>query len=108
VAFLIALIVGVTLLDGPWRWVVIVGGAMIEVVEAALMIRLSRRRRPAVGPETLVGRHAVVASACAPLGQVQLDGEIWTARCPSGASRGERVRIAGVEGLTLIVEPDED
>jgi membrane protein implicated in regulation of membrane protease activity len=35
---------------------------------------------------------------------VRLGGEIWEARCESGASPGDRVRVTGRDGLTLVVE----
>jgi len=31
-------------------------------------------------------------------------GEVWNARCDGGAEVGERVRVRGLEGLTLLVE----
>lgn len=107
-AFLVALVVGFAVLDGTWRWVVIVMGGAVEIVEAFAMIRLSRRHRPAVGSEAFVGRRAVVATPCLPDGQVRIDGEIWAARAASGVPAGTRVRIVGVDGLTLVVEADEE
>lgn len=104
-ALLVAVVVGFTLFDGPLRWVVIAAGAAVEIGEAYVMIRLSRARRPAVGPEALVGRYAVTAGQCRPDGQVRIDGEIWAARSPSGAPAGAKVRVVDVEGLVLIVEP---
>jgi membrane protein implicated in regulation of membrane protease activity len=35
---------------------------------------------------------------------VRLNGEIWEARCAAGASPGDRVRVIGRDGLTLVVE----
>jgi membrane protein implicated in regulation of membrane protease activity len=31
-------------------------------------------------------------------------GEIWNARCEGGAQPGERIVVAAVDGLTLVVE----
>ena len=36
---------------------------------------------------------------------VRVRGEIWSSRGPGAP--GQRVRVAGVEGLTLVVEPEE-
>lgn len=102
-AFVVALIVGFVALDGPLRWLVIGAGAVIEVGEATFMIRWSRRGRPAVGSETLVGRHAVAASDCAPDGQVRIDGELWAARCEEGCRTGDAVTVTEVVGLVLLV-----
>jgi membrane-bound serine protease (ClpP class) len=106
VAFLVSLIVGLVFLDGTSRWLVIVAGAAVEVGEATFMLRWSRRARPAVGVEALVGRRAVAATRCSPHGQVRIDGEIWAARCAQGCDAGERVTVTGVEGLTLTVQRD--
>jgi membrane-bound serine protease (ClpP class) len=63
-----------------------------------------KHRRKVVGAQTLIGKDAVVSTPCRPVGQVRLDGEIWEARCESGASPGDRVRVVGRKGLTLLVE----
>jgi len=49
-----------------------------------------------------------VATPCLPDGQVRIDGEIWAARAPSRVPAGAYVRIVGVDGLTLVVEADEE
>ena len=36
-------------------------------------------------------------------GQVRVQGELWRAHCPEGADSGDRVRIVGLDGLTLEV-----
>jgi membrane-bound serine protease (ClpP class) len=51
----------------------------------------------------MIGQEAVVVSPCRPLGEVRVHGELWQARCEDGAEAGERVRIEGIEGLTLVV-----
>jgi membrane protein implicated in regulation of membrane protease activity len=102
-AFLVSVIVGLVFLEGAARWLVIAAGVVVEVGEAALMMRWSRRARPAVGVEAFVGRRAVTATRCEPGGQVRIDGEIWAARCAEGCEAGETVTVTGVEGLTLVV-----
>ena len=66
-------------------------------------LRYTNRRSTVVGAETLVGRVVEVSDECRPLGRVRVQGELWNARCPEGAARGERVRITGLNGLTLEV-----
>jgi membrane-bound serine protease (ClpP class) len=56
------------------------------------------------GADTLIGKEARVVSECRPLGQVELEGEIWAARCDAGAGRGEVVKVVGRDGLELRVE----
>ncbi len=54
------------------------------------------------------GSEAEVKTALAPLGVVYAAGEEWTARSAGGAALipGQRVRVVGQDGLTLIVEPE--
>jgi membrane-bound serine protease (ClpP class) len=75
----------------------------IEVGEAALWVRLSRRRRPRVGAEALVGAPGVAVSDCLPEGQVRVRGETWRAVCEGGARAGDAVVVEAVSGLTLEV-----
>ena len=77
----------------------------IEIAEAAFWIRLSRRRRPRVGAEALVGAEGVAATDCRPEGQVRVRGELWGAVCPDGVSAGQPIVVESVTGLTLRVRP---
>ena len=104
-ALLTAIFIGLVFLEGTARWVVIAIGALVEVVELTVMLRYSRRRRPAVGSQTLVGRRAVAAADCTPHGQVRIDGEIWSASCPAGCRAGDPVTVTEVDGLILTVAP---
>ncbi len=63
-----------------------------------------------VGPESLIGKTAVVVDPLTPEGMVLVEGELWKAitRDGSGVEAGRRVRITGYTGLTLIVEPVGD
>ena len=92
-------------LPAGWGVVVIVAGMTIEIGEAAFWIRLSRRLRPVVGLEALVGVEGVAASDCRPEGSVRVRGELWGAVCPDGVSEGEPVVVESVSGLTLRVRP---
>jgi membrane-bound serine protease (ClpP class) len=73
--------------------------------ELFLWNRTVKGRREAVGAQTLIGSDAKVVSPCRPLGQVQIAGELWEARCSAGADPGQSVRVVGRDGLTLVVEP---
>jgi membrane-bound serine protease (ClpP class) len=77
----------------------------IELGEAAFWIRLSRRRQPAIGAESLVGAVGVATSECRPRGRVRVRGEVWQAVCDDGADRGDSIVVEGVSGLTLQVRP---
>lgn len=99
-----AVLLAAFVLPGSWTLPVVVAASVVEIGEAFLWIRLSQRGRVRMGPETLVGKTADVVTACRPLGQVRLQGELWQARCAAGADPGERVRVRGLDGLTLLVE----
>ena len=91
------------MLPTGWGIAFIATGLVIEVGEAAFWIWLSRRRRPAIGAEALVGADGVAVSECRPHGRVRVAGELWQAVCPEGAGVGEPVVVDSVSGLTLQV-----
>ena len=105
-ALVVALLLAFFVLDGPWDVLVVVGAIVLEVGEIFFWFWYSKRRHIQVGAETLIGRPGVVITACRPLGQVRVDGEIWAARCVLGADVGTAVRVEGLEGLTLLVVAD--
>jgi len=92
------------LLPTPWNVIGFIVVLPIWVLELMAWNRTVKHRRKAVGAQTLIGKDAVVSMPCRPVGQVRLDGEIWEARCDAGASQGDRVRVIGRDGLTLVVE----
>jgi len=81
----------------------IVAGIAIELGEAAFWIRVSRKLRPRVGAEALVGAEGVALSDCRPSGRVRVRGESWRALCQEGADAGEPVVVLAVADLTLEV-----
>jgi membrane-bound serine protease (ClpP class) len=102
---IVAIILAVTVLPQPWGWIAVITAAVIDIAETAFFVWWSKRRRAAVGAETLVGRRAVVVRALAPRGQVKLDGELWEARGPADLDPGQEVVVTAVDGLVLDVEP---
>jgi membrane protein implicated in regulation of membrane protease activity len=102
---LLLAIAGLFFLPSPWGIVAVCVAAVVEVGEYFAWQRFLRRYRIRSGPETLVGAEAEVVRRCDPLGQVRLRGELWRARCDGPLEPGEVVRVAGIEGLTLLVEP---
>jgi membrane protein implicated in regulation of membrane protease activity len=94
-------IAGLFVLPDPWRIVLLVCAAFIEVGEVYFWIRFLRRYRVTTGVEGMVGETAEVIGP----GRVRVRGEIWNAR---GADGARRVRVAAVDGLTLVVEPEPD
>jgi membrane-bound serine protease (ClpP class) len=67
----------------------------------------SRRRRLVAGAQGLVGESGDALSALGPGGgEVFVHGEYWRARSSGPLAPGSRVRVVGVEGLVLLVEPE--
>jgi membrane-bound serine protease (ClpP class) len=93
-------IAGLFLLDGPLRFVLLFCALVIEVGELYLWIRFLRRYRVTTGAEGMVGERAQVIGP----GRVRVHGEIWKARGGEGRGAGDEVRVAAVDGLTLVVE----
>lgn len=100
-----AVLLAFFVLPSPWGLVTVAVAAVVEIGEALFWIWLSKRRRPAVGAEALVGLTAEVVAPCRPVGSVRVQGELWRARSERGADPGEHVRVHGLDGLTLLVEP---
>ena len=94
-------------LGPPLGVIALVAGATIEVAELYLWIRYLRRFRVQTGREGLIGKRgaAVEAIPAEGIGEVQLHGELWRARCDAGCVAGAEVSVSAVEGLTLTVEP---
>jgi membrane-bound serine protease (ClpP class) len=102
---IITLVLSLIFVPWPWNVFVISVALVYELATMIFGIGYSRRRRPQVGVQTMVGAEAQAITALEPSGQVKVDGEIWEARAPEGARAGETVRIKRVDGLTLEVEP---
>jgi membrane-bound serine protease (ClpP class) len=103
---LIAGLAGFLLLPAPWNVLAVVAAAVIEVAEVWFWIRFLRRYRVSTGAEGMVGRPAEVIAPVGPDGgTVRVHGEIWSARSQAELDVGARAVVAGVDGLTLVVEP---
>jgi membrane-bound serine protease (ClpP class) len=65
----------------------------------------ARQNKVLTGPEALVGAVGVAQQELIPEGQILVHGELWVARADTPVTAGESVRVRGVEGLKLLVEP---
>jgi membrane-bound serine protease (ClpP class) len=91
--------------------VVTVTGAAFVALISFFAVR-SRRMVEAtgmLGSGLIAGARGIVRSPLAPMGSVYISGEDWTARSANDQpiERGTPVRVVGVEGLTVLVEPDQ-
>ncbi|MEW6320597.1 MAG: nodulation protein NfeD [Acidobacteriota bacterium] len=84
----------------------VVGVGAIVLLLGRLALR-AQRLRPTTGAEGLVGEVGRVLAAITPpeAGQVAVHGEIWRATSSAPLARGQRVRVTGLTGLTVQVEP---
>jgi len=114
VSVLVLFLAGV-LSSSSYFWAFVIGGAVGDIV-MALVFEAVAPTHVTVGPgerlrsdSPLHERGRVVSDFTSDgMGKVRVRGEVWAARCLSvrGGSfvPGQEVRIAGREGLTLIVD----
>jgi membrane-bound serine protease (ClpP class) len=83
----------------------VVAAFFILVVAAAYR---AQRQPIAAGRETLIGQVGVARQPLAPTGIISVEGEEWSAENLASAPipEGARVRVVGISGLTLQVEPE--
>jgi membrane-bound serine protease (ClpP class) len=75
------------------------------VVFAIVWVAAKSRFRPVVsGIEEMVGMDAEAVEAFEGSGQVMVHGEIWNATTAGAVSKGQRLKVTGVDGLTLSVD----
>ena len=59
----------------------------------------------------MVGAQGIAKERLAPSGYVQVRGELWKAELMESSpplEKGERVRVEGVRGLRLVVQPGDE
>ena len=67
----------------------------------------SHKKAIVSGKEHLIGYEGVVLSVMNEQVIVRVLGEIWDARAPYMLDEGQQIRVVGINGLTLMVEPLE-
>ena len=72
-----------------------------------LSMVMKARKKPVVsGSEELIGSNGEVIEAIDKFGRVRVHSENWQAKSQVPILAGQKVRVTGIEGLTLIVEPE--
>jgi membrane-bound serine protease (ClpP class) len=95
-------------LDISLAFVVPLAAASALLLGGAGAFALRSRQRPLVaGAEAMVGAPAVALEDFTREGWVLAHGEHWHAQSTAPLAQGARARIRAVEGLTLIVEPED-
>ena len=102
--FAIGTLLSFLFLDAPWRYLILLPLALLEVADVLLWLRW-RKVRSATGAEGLKGIRGRALTDCRPDGQVRIRGQTWKAHCPEGADRGDEVVVRGLEGLCLQIGP---
>ena len=93
--------------------ILVIGALVVSLLYFFILVRgllQMRRRATSMLPiATLVGAGGTAQTLIAPNGIAYAGGEAWSARSRSGEiAPGTPIRVVGVEGLALIVEPTAD
>jgi membrane-bound serine protease (ClpP class) len=79
---------------------------LIAVFLTTLVLR-ARHGRVSTGSDGMIGEIGVARTSIGTDGKVFVHGELWNAMAKSVIPEGSRVRVAGINGLHLLVEPAE-
>jgi membrane-bound serine protease (ClpP class) len=91
------------------RWSTAVGLAIPFALITSLLFSIAvraRRNKVVTGVEGMLGLPAVTVGELNPSGTVLVRGEYWNAQASARVPASEPVRITGIDGLTLRVEPE--
>ena len=92
-------------LPSPWNVVGAVGSLGFLAVEVVYWQRRLRHQKVQTGVEQLLGATGEATERLAPSGHIQVLGELWEAHSSLEIAPGTKVRVIGVNGLILEVEP---
>jgi len=113
VAGVISMVLGSIMLmntDVPFlkiSWLVILPAALLSALFFAVAIGLAvkvHKRPPSTGVEGLIGEQGEASTDIDPEGKVFLHGEIWDARSKEPVRKGEKITVAGIDHMTVIVK----
>jgi len=82
-------------------------GGIIMVFLLRLVLG-DRQRGVDAGPSRMIGLKGKAVTEVACEGRVMVQGEYWWAHARGRIAEGESVRVAGIDGMTLEVEPWPD
>jgi len=93
------------------RMVLVSSSILLTILFGVLTYKVVQAKRQSVrtGYEALEGSVGTTKTSLDPDGEVRVAGEIWRARSEEGRiPEGQRVRVTGKEGLTLLVRGMEE
>lgn len=112
-----ALVIGAVMLIEPEAqgygvsllFIVALGLTSALIVFSMIAMALKARRRSVVsGVEHMIGAPGVVLDDMQTDGWARVQGESWRVTSPTPLMRGQRVRVTGIDGLTLSVRPETE
>jgi len=90
----------------PWQLIAGVTAASVGFLLVVLNFALRARRRPVVsGREQMLGATGEVVADTDGGVLARIHGEVWQVRANAPLGRGQVVRVVGIDGLVLAVEP---
>ena len=72
------------------------------------MVIVSQKRKPTTGAQGLVGEVGTASTDIDGAGKVFVHGEYWDVSSQQRINKGASVRVTGIEGLVLLVNPVSD
>jgi len=69
------------------------------------IVMQARRNKVVTGASGMIGEEGITRTGLDPEGQILVRGEIWDALASAHVPAGARVRVKGMAGLKLLVEP---
>jgi membrane-bound serine protease (ClpP class) len=111
----VALVIGMVILFDPdiaagyrlpYSFIATFAAVSATLTFATVWFALKARHRPVVsGSEEIIGASGAALSDFEREGWAQVRGETWRVVSAAPLARGERLRVTGIDGLTLRVEP---
>ncbi len=91
---------------------IVLGWLLFEFVEHAVVplvwLAMKKNRRPKTGASGMIGEAGEVKEWSEGEGRIFVHGELWQATSEAPVSAGDKVVVQSVQGLTLIVEPQQE
>ena len=84
---------------------VVVSLALLVVTRPLINKKIATKIQP-TNADRIIGREAVVTEKINPVenvGQIKIDGQVWSAKSSEPISEGETVRIEAIEGVKAVV-----
>lgn len=93
--------------DIAWELIAVIALLSSALIIGVVTLAMRARHRAVVsGREEMIGAYGETLEAFSAHGRIRVHSEDWQARTRTPLVAGQRVRIVGMEGLILIVEPD--